>query len=358
MAALKINQVALLPKEPRPIISIGAGGIVNDAHQPAYQKAGFKTLGIFDLNQKQAEVTANKFAIPSVYTSLGEAVSQAPDNAVFDVAVPAAALEKLLPQLPDAAAVLIQKPMGDSFAQAKTIRAICQDKGLQAAVNFQMRYAPYVLAARSLIEQGAIGEVHDMEIRIKVNTPWHLWHFFETLPRVEILYHSIHYIDIIRAFLGEPSGLYAKTVSSPTSAKLASTRSNIIMDYGNHLRANISTNHGHAYGLKNQESYIAWEGTKGAIKATIGLLLNYPEGKPDAFEYCILQEGQEPGWTTQPISGTWFPDAFIGSMASLMRYLEGSSDQLPTHIDDAFKTMTLVEAAHRSSDAGGVPILL
>lgn len=357
MAALKLNQAALLPETPRPIISIGAGGIVNDAHQPAYKKAGFETLGIFDLNEKQARSTAKKFGIKKVYKTLKEALNHSTDEVVFDVAVPADNILRILPKLPDGAAVLIQKPMGDTFAQAKKIRDLCHNKGFKAAINFQMRYAPYVLAARSLIEQGAIGEVHDMEIRLKVNTPWHLWAFFEKLPRVEILYHSIHYIDIIRAFLGEPTGIYAKTVSSPGSKKLASTRTNIIMDYGKHLRANITTNHGHAYGLKNQESYIAWEGTKGAVKATIGLLLNYPEGKPDSFEYCLLEDGQDPKWQKQKIKGTWFPDAFIGSMASLMRYAEGSESSLPTNVDDAFKTMALVEAAHRSSDAGGFPVL-
>lgn len=356
--ALTIQQSAPLPKQPRPIISIGAGGIVNDAHQPAYQKAGFETRGIFDLDQGKARASAQKFGIPRVYETLKEALSQAVDDVVFDVAVPASAILDILPYLPDGAAVLIQKPMGESFEQAKRIRDLCHKKALIAAINFQMRYAPYVLAAKSFIDQAAIGEVHDMEIRIKVNTPWHLWSFFETLPRVEILYHSVHYIDIIRAFLGEPQGIYAKTVSSPGSAKLASTRSTIIMDYGNYLRANISTNHGHAYGLRQQESYIAWEGTQGAIKATIGLLLNYPEGKPDSFEYCLLTEGTEPSWQSLAIEGSWFPDAFIGSMANLMCYLEGSAANLASHVDDAFKTMALVEAAHRSSDSCGLPVLI
>ncbi len=357
MASLKINQAVLLPKQPKPIISIGAGGIVNDAHQPAYQMAGFEILGIFDINEEQAKATAKKFGIKKVYKTLTEASQQSPEEVIFDVAVPAAKILNILPKLPDGANVLIQKPLGDTFKCAKKIRDLCHQKHFTAAVNFQMRFAPYVLAAQSMIEQGLIGEVHDMEIRIKVNTPWHLWSFFEKLTRVEILYHSIHYIDIIRAFLGEPISIYAKTVASPTSKKLASTRSNIIMDYGNHLRANITTNHGHAYGLKQQESYIAWEGTKGAIKATIGLLLNYPEGKPDSFEHCILEEGKDPKWQNQIINGTWFPEAFIGSMASLMRFVEGSEDNLTSNVDDAFKTMTLVEAAHHSSDAGGIPVL-
>ncbi len=34
---------------------VGAGGIVNYAHLPAYKKAGFRVVGITDRNREQAE---------------------------------------------------------------------------------------------------------------------------------------------------------------------------------------------------------------------------------------------------------------------------------------------------------------
>ncbi|MCC6777635.1 MAG: gfo/Idh/MocA family oxidoreductase, partial [Hyphomicrobiales bacterium] len=37
------------PSTPRPIVIIGAGGIVTDAHLPAYRLAGFPVAGVFDL---------------------------------------------------------------------------------------------------------------------------------------------------------------------------------------------------------------------------------------------------------------------------------------------------------------------
>jgi predicted dehydrogenase len=356
MMALKIRQTPEMPKNPRPIISLGAGGIVRDAHLPAYKKAGFEVVGIFDLDTSKARALAKQYKIKQVFGNLQEAINSAPENAIFDVAVPASAIMDILPHLPKGAAVLIQKPLGENLKEAKAIRDLCHKKQFTAAVNFQMRYAPYVLAAKSLIDQGAIGNVHDMEVRLTVNTPWYMWSFFESIPRVEILYHSIHYLDLMRSFLGNPKGIYAKTVKHPKTQKLASTRSTIILNYGDTIRANIEANHGHDFGLTHQESYVKWEGTKGAIKAKIGLLLNYPKGEPDAFDYCILQKDKKPKWTSAAVKGSWFPDAFIGSMASLMRYVEGSSKVLPTNVGDAYKTMALVEAAHRSSDGGGTAI--
>ena len=47
--------------------------------------------------------------------------------------------------------MLIQKPMGDSFDEARRIRDICRRKKITAAVNFQLRYSPFVMAARDII---------------------------------------------------------------------------------------------------------------------------------------------------------------------------------------------------------------
>ena len=274
MPDIQITQTTAKPKTARPIVIIGAGGIVRDAHLPAYVKAGFPVAGIFDREHSRSQALASRFRIPRVYVSLDEAVREAPADAVFDVAVPASAILEILPCLPDGSGVLIQKPLGENLEQATAIRAVCRQKRLTAAVNFQLRFAPLALAARSLIEQGLIGELHEMEFRVTVYTPWHLWTFLEGLARVEILYHSIHYLDLIRAFLGEPCGVHALTLKHPKAPKLAATRSTLLLNYGDSVRAQISTNHGHEYGSRHQESFVKWEGTQGAIKATLGVLLN------------------------------------------------------------------------------------
>lgn len=356
MPQIQLNQQPALPKLPRPIISIGAGGIVHDAHLLAYRKAGFQVAGIYDLNLERARALAGQFGIERVFPTLERAASEAPADAVFDVAVPAPAIPEVLPHLPAGRGVLIQKPLGENLGQARRIVELCRQKEFRAAVNFQLRYAPYVLAARSLLDQGAIGDLHDLEVCVTVFTPWHLWTFLEGIPRVEILYHSIHYIDLLRSFLGEPGGVYAKTLKHPISPHLAPTRSTLILDYGDTIRACISANHGHVFGLRHQESFIKWEGTQGAIVAKMGLLMNYPQGEPDQMEFCILRDSEPPQWETVKLEGSWFPDAFIGTMASVMRWVDDPNDQAATAVEDAFKTMAVLEAAYRSSERGGEPV--
>ena len=339
-----------LPVTKIPIVIIGAGGIIRDAHLPAYKKAGFQVIGIFDLYYDGALELGRKFKIPNICKTLTDLVALGlKHQAVFDLAVPASEILNILSKLPEKTAILIQKPMGNDLEQANQILTICKSKKIIAAVNFQLRFAPFVNMARQLIQKGIIGEVYDMEVKICTYTPWHLWDFLATLPRVEILYHSIHYIDLLRSFLGDPNRIMAKAVKRP-KATMSSTRTTMLLDYGSEISASISTNHDHRFGLTHQQSYIKWEGNKGAIYVKIGLLLDYPNGIPDKFEYCILNENMPPKWETVNLDGTWFPDAFIGSMSSLMRFVEGSDTCLPTSVEDAIKTMALVEAAYESSD--------
>ncbi len=357
MPQFEFRQSAILPANPPPIVSIGLGGIVHDAHYPAYQIAGFEVVGGFDINGERAAMMRDKFNIPQLYDSLSQTIALAPEDAVFDIAVPGSAIANILRGIPRGRAVLIQKPMGEDLAEAGQILRICREQELVAAINFQLRFAPFVIAARDMIEQGLIGELYDMEFRVQCNTPWRLWPFLFPLPRVEILYHSIHYVDLVRSFCGSPRGVHAKTVSHPSAPDLrGGARSMIIMDYGENPRVNVMTNHSHVYGAEKEQSYVKFEGSKGAIQIRAGLNMNYPEGVPDRFEYILLDDRDDPSWRTLDIKGSWFPEAFIGAMASLMRYVNGETNSLPTSVEDAIQTMATVEAAYESSQQGGAPL--
>ncbi|MCY1463813.1 hypothetical protein D9M71_817620 [compost metagenome] len=118
----------------------------------------------------------------------------------------------------------------------------------------------------------------------------------------------------------------------------------------------INTNHDHHFGPKHEESYIKWEGTKGAVKAKMGLLMNYPDGLPDVFEYALPKKDNENEyeWTELKLEGSWFPEAFIGAMSNLMRYKEGSDSTLSASVQDVLGTMKVVEACYVSSKNGGI----
>jgi predicted dehydrogenase len=345
------------PKTVRPIVILGAGGIIRAAHLPAYAKAGFPVIAVADVVSGRASELAAEKGIAHNFDSIADAVRFAPTDAIFDIAVPASQILSILPQLPPGAAVLMQKPMGDTLEEAKAIRDLCRQRGLVAAVNFQLRYAPNNLAAVALANAGLLGDLHDMEVQVRTYTPWQRWTFLATAPRLEILYHSIHYLDLVRSWLGNPLGVYAKTVRNPQTASLAATKSSILLDYGEWKRVFIVTNHGHDLSTETQRSFVQWEGTGGAIRMDMGVNLDYPKGVPDTISY-VERNSPDRQWTSLPVKGNWFPDAFAGSMGALQAYVDGSSRDLPIGFESAYETMALVEAAYRSSSRPTEPVPL
>ena len=345
------------PRVPRPIVILGAGGIVRAAHLPAYAKAGFPVIAIADSASGKAAELASEKGIARGFSSIEEAVGFAPADAIFDVAVPASQIMAILPRLPSGAAVLIQKPMGETLEEARVIRDHCRQHGLIAAVNFQLRYSPNNLAAVALQKAGLLGDLHDMEIQVRTYMPWQLWTFLATAPRLEILYHSIHYLDLIRSWLGNPLGIYAKTVRNPQSGTLAATKSSMILDYGDWKRVLVITNNGHDLPAETHRSFVQWEGTGGAIRMVMGVNLDYPKGVPDTLSYAERGASHRQ-WIDLPVKGNWFPDAFVGSMGALQAYVEGSTTELPIGFESAYETMALVEAAYRSSARQAEPLTL
>jgi predicted dehydrogenase len=331
------------PSVLRPIVTIGAGSIVADAHFPAYRKAAYPIAGLFDLDRGRAQEVARRFEVEKLFSTLDEAVAS--NDVVFDLATPPGAHAAVLKALPDGAVALIQKPMGRNEAEATEILEICRKKRLIAAVNFQLRFAPAMLAIHDAVARGLIGELADLEVHLAIDTPWDMFAFLKGLERVEIAVHSIHYLDLIRSFLGDPKGVHAKTIGHPKSA-MAQTRTSAILDYGDHVRCGLSVNHNHAFGRRHQVAEIRFDGTEGAMHASLGLLLDYPRGEADALS---LRPRGETEWFDVPLRGGWFPDAFVGRMANLQRFAAGEDADLVAGVEDAWSTMALVEALYRSS---------
>jgi predicted dehydrogenase len=337
-----------LPTQPRPIVILGAGGIVQDAHLPAYRKAGFEVRGLYDTDRTRAERVAAEWGISAVYGSLEEAAAQ---DAVFDVAAPPVAHRAILESLPQGSAVLLQKPMGLDLAEATAIRAVCRARGLIASVNFQLRYSAMMLAIADAIARGKLGTLVEIEVHINLVTPWELFPHLIPNPRVEIVSHSIHYLDTIRALAGDPEAVFARSYGHPSS-RLAQTRTSAILDYGEPLRATLSINHHHNFGRRFQDASFRVEGTKGAAMAKLGLLLDYPRGEPDEL-WLAAKDGP---WEQVQLEGSWFPDAFVGPMANLQRYAAGDDPELRTAVEDAWRTMALVEACYLSNESRGTPV--
>ena len=242
--------------------------------------------------------------------------------------------------------------MGNSMTQAKRIKEIIHEKNIIACVNLQLKFSPMMIALREAIDKNMLGKLTELEISLSVGTPWHLWPFLETLDNVEVPLHSIHYLDWIRSVLGNPTSVHCKSVKHPNLPNLADARSSIILQYEDDIRCCLSINHTHdnsSHGMRHSHAYARVEGLDGAAYIKFGLLLNYPNGEPEEIEIS----SKYTDWTKVKNVGTWFPDAFIGTMSSLQRYASGEETELTHSVDNAYNTMALVYACLESNSQPG-----
>jgi predicted dehydrogenase len=190
-------------------------------------------------------------------------------------------------------------------------------------------------------------------VRINLHTPWGYWAFLKGVPRLEVLMHSIHYIDLLRALIGEPHGVYCRGLAHPALPDYADARTSIILDYRDRIRCSLTMNHQHDFGPRFARSQLKVEGTRAAAIAKMGVNLDYPHGEPD--ELLVAERGAA-DWTAVPLRGSWFLEAFEGPMSNLQRVAAGEDASLISPVDDAYKTMAVVEACYTSSAAGGTPV--
>jgi predicted dehydrogenase len=325
----------------------GTGGIVQYAHIPAYRKAGFNIVGCYDLNPETARKVAAEHDIPKAYATLDELLAD-PAVDIVDIAVPPWEQLKVVGKVANAGKhMLCQKPLSDKFEEAVRIVQLAKECGVKQAVNHQMRWDAGIHASRKLIEQGVIGQPTDAQIQVSCLTPWHMWPWLAAVPRLEVMFHSIHYLDALRFLFGDPEWVTSRHARyARQGAVKGETKTVTVLDYADGLQALVAVNHYNEWA----EPFATFRfiGTEGAIDGTIGLMYNYPAGRPDTLTITSSQLGRGVK-ITPTIDEMWIPDAFVGTMASLMTAIETDSPPQYNSTEDNLNTLRVINAAYISA---------
>ena len=326
---------------------IGTGGIVQYGHIPAYRKAKFNIVACYDLNPVVARKVAAEFGIPKVYETIDEMLKD-PAVHIIDMAVPPWDQLKVVTQVAAAGKhMLCQKPLSDTFSEAVKIVEIGKKAGVKQAINQQMRWDAGIRASKNLIEQGVIGQPTDVQVHVSVATPWHMWPWLAAVPRLEVMFHSIHYLDALRYLFGEPEWVTSRHTRYPNQGVVkGETKTITVLDYVSGLQSLVSVNHYNEYA--EPHATFRFIGTEGAIDGTIGLMYNYPKGRPDTLEITSKKFGKGVK-ITPTLDEMWIPDAFVGPMASLMESIETNSQPKDNSTEDNLNTLRIINAAYLSA---------
>ena len=334
----------------RPIGIVGTGAILDVGHLPVYKAAGIPVPAIWGRNRSHAERLAQVHDIPRVHSSLDDMLAD-PEVAVVDIAVvPEAQVEIALRALDAGKDVMCQKPLALDADEAERIVQRADARGRKVAVQQQMRYEEGMLAARAMIDRGWIGEVTTISFEVNIDTDFAGWGWLGKVPRLELYFHSIHYLDTIRAFFGEPISVFGTQWRLPGQRPVGETRTISVLIYPGDVRAVVHSNHENPAG--DNEARFRIDGSAGSIRGTLGLLADYPRGRPDTLELWSSVMPTD-GWLPYPVTRRWVPDAFLGPVGSLLHAIVDGGEP-ESGARDNLRTLRLVEALYRSGETGQV----
>lgn len=325
---------------------VGAGFIVRDCHLVSYAQAGFRVVGITSRTRERADEVAALRGIPRVYDTIERMLE---DSAIeiVDVAVPPVeqpgVIRRILAAPRKVRGILAQKPLALTMAEARRLVDACAGAGIALQVNQNMRYDHSVRGARHLLDRGVLGDPVLATIEMRAIPHWMPW--ARDGRSLSTFIMSIHHIDTFRYWLGDPSRVLASTRPDPRTDFPHEDGINLyILEFDSGARASGWDDvwAGPAREGAAAEIGIRWriEGTEGLALGTIGWP-GWPEHVPSTLDYSTTSDRglwHRPRWPQ-----AWFPDAFAGTMAGLLRALESGTEP-DISGEDNLKTIALCEA--------------
>ncbi|MSR65435.1 MAG: Gfo/Idh/MocA family oxidoreductase [Verrucomicrobiae bacterium] len=347
--AFELDYKPMLPaKHDYGIASVGCGGISTACHLPIYRRHGLNVVGCFDASPEAREKFARAFSIPTVYSSLDELLADEKVQ-IVDIAVPATEQRRIVEKVASAGKhMLCQKPLAESFDDAKACVAAAKKHKVTLAVNQQLRWSPAIAATKDLLHRGLLGEPTLGTIQVNACTPWHKWEWIRVKKTIDVLYTSIHFLDSMRHLFGDPERIYVSGTPPPDGSCVGETRTIQVLEYKGSLRGLVHDEHHNIANADDWYGLYRVEGTEGIAKGRLGSLFGFLTGVPDSISF-MSRKLRTGWWVTPTLEGGWFPDAFIGPMASLMESLQTGKPPL-TSGEDHLRTLQLVFAAYKSME--------
>ena len=203
-------------KVPKPVtlMIIGAGnrGRTYARYAERYPNA-LKVVGAADIDPKRLRAMAKKHNIPkeNLFGHYNEALSHAKlADAVLISTPDHLHYEPCMKALELGYDVLIEKPVAQSEKECRDIMNQAKKYGRIVAVCHVLRYSPYYLALKKILDSGAVGDVVNIQLMepVEFDHMAHsyvrgIWHSSKKSTPI-ILAKSCHDLDILRWMIGKP----------------------------------------------------------------------------------------------------------------------------------------------------------
>jgi predicted dehydrogenase len=197
---------------------VGPGRIARNAVRDFAEVAGAEAVAVASRSLDRAQAFAEEHRIPAAYGSYAELVA-AEDVDVVYIATPHPQHHAVaLAAIEAGKAVLVEKTFTATVAGAEEVIAAARRRSVFAMEAMWTRFQPAIVAVRQLVEDGAIGEVRQVQADLGVDQP------FNPSDRLfdpdqgggAMLDLGVYVVSFAQYFLGSPDHVHVSGSLTPT----------------------------------------------------------------------------------------------------------------------------------------------
>jgi predicted dehydrogenase len=258
---------------------------------------GAEALAVASRSTERAEAFASEYGLPRAYGSYHEIMND-PDVDVLYIATPHPQHYAIaLAAIAAGKAILVEKTFTATVAGAEEVIEAARRQPVFAMEAMWTRFQPAIVAARALIDDGAIGEVRQLQADLGVDRPYDPSDrlFDPAQGGGAMLDLGVYVVSFAQYFLGTPDRIEVVGSLTPTGVD---AEAGLLLGYEDGRAATLLMS------LKHHSPGAARiQGTKGWIEV--------PPRFHHPHRIALCRRGQEPETISRPPLGTGYSHELI-----------------------------------------------
>ena len=169
-----------------------------------------------DLDEEKIKGLTKKFNISNTYQSVEEMLDREKPDFIDIITPPETHLELCKLAISKGVHILCQKPVTPSFKESLQLFELVSESQIRFMVHDNWRFQPWYRKIKEMIQEGAIGDFHTLNFRMRMGDGWgedaYLGRqpYFRTMERLLIHETGVHFIDAFRYVFGDIDKVFAR----------------------------------------------------------------------------------------------------------------------------------------------------
>lgn len=308
---------------------------------------GAEIVAVCDLDREKAQALAGEFGVPAVFTDAGEMLAHTKLDFVDVATTPPShrALVELV--CSHGLAVICQKPIADTFADAQAMVETAHTAGVPFLVHENFRWQLGFVRIKAELDAGRIGKPRFARLSFRHGFDVYATQpYLATIERFVLMDVGIHLYDLVRHLMGEVTRLGCETARlKPAIA--GEDAFTCLLRHSSGAVSVVDCSFDSTIHPEPFPATLAWiEGDKGTLELTTDLRLHIHAAGSKQVETV---DPPVPAWGARP----WHivQDSVIRFQSHVIDVLNGKTQPQPSGADN-LNTLALTLASYDAMQDG------